>query len=70
MEMLSSTGDCRQSLNEKQAAEALGISVALLRKQRGRRTGCPYVKIGRRVVYRTQDVEAFMTSCRVAGGVQ
>lgn len=62
------TSDSFRALNEKQAAEALGISVALIRKHRVKGVGCPYVKIGRRVVYRAQDVEAFMKSCTVTGG--
>jgi hypothetical protein len=52
-------------LNEQQAAETLGISVALIRRHRLKRIGCPYVKIGRRVVYRLQDVEDFIASCTV-----
>lgn len=66
----SQENDALRCLNEKQAAEALGISVALIRKHRVKGVGCPYVKIGRRVVYRAQDVEAFMKACTVAGGVQ
>jgi predicted DNA-binding transcriptional regulator AlpA len=57
--------DSIRMLNEQQAAETLGISVALIRRHRSKRIGCPYVKIGRRVVYRLQDVEAFIASCTV-----
>jgi hypothetical protein len=54
-----------QMLDEKQTAGALKVSVALLRKNRSKGIGCPYVKIGRRVVYRVQDVNAYLASCTV-----
>ena len=59
--------DSLRMLNEKQTAEALGLSVALLRKHRSKGTGCPYVKIGRRVLYRSQDINAFVASCTIRG---
>lgn len=57
------------ALNEKQAAATVGVSVALLRKHRAKGIGCPYVKIGRRVVHRLEDINDFMAS-RTVGGVQ
>jgi hypothetical protein len=56
-----------QMLDEKQTAGALKVSVALLRKNRVKGIGCPYVKIGRRVVYRVQDLNAYLASCTVGG---
>jgi hypothetical protein len=56
-----------QMLDEKQTAGALRISVALLRKHRSKGIGCPYVKIGRRVVYCIKDVNNYLASCTVRG---
>ncbi len=56
----------RPSLNEADAAKYLGISVSALRKSRmnGARANHlpppPYVKLGRRVVYRSADLARFM----------
>ena len=58
----------RQSLNEAQAANYLGISVSSLRKSRmnGPRANHlpppPYVKLGRRVIYRAADLASFLES--------
>jgi len=62
------TSEPNSSLNEKQAAAYLGISVSSLRKSRmnGLREGFmpppPYVKIGRRVIYRMTDLHRFLDS--------
>jgi predicted DNA-binding transcriptional regulator AlpA len=58
-------------LNEDQSAKMLGCSAALLRKWRLFREGPSYVKIGRLVRYRLEDLNAFLDSHRVvAGGAQ
>jgi predicted DNA-binding transcriptional regulator AlpA len=46
--------------DERQAAEALSLSVPCLRAWRAKCTGLPYVKLGRAVRYRPQDVERFI----------
>jgi hypothetical protein len=46
---------------EREAAQLLGVSVALLRKQRYLGTGCPYVKLNRIVRYRLEDIEAYVS---------
>lgn len=54
------------SLCEAEAASYLGISVSALRKSRmnGARDNHlpppPYVKLGRRVIYRTADLNAYL----------
>lgn len=48
-------------LCEREAAQFLGVSVALLRKQRYLGTGCPYVKLNRLVRYRTEDIETYIS---------
>jgi len=58
----------RPSLNEAEAANYLGISVSALRKSRmnGPRANHlpppPYVKLGRRVIYRAADLARFLES--------
>lgn len=50
---------------EKAAARYAGLSVSTLRKRR--RLGLPpsYIKVGRRVVYAKQDIDAFLRAGRV-----
>jgi hypothetical protein len=67
MSSILSVPESLRNLNETQTAAALQVSVALLRKHRYKGIGCPYVKIGRRVVYRSQDVHEFLASCTVRG---
>ena len=51
--------------DEKAAALYAGLSVAFLRKRR--RLGLPplYLRVGRRVIYSRQDMDAFLRSRRV-----
>lgn len=55
-------------LREKEAAEYLAVSVALLRKRRSLRQPPPYTKIGARVIYNLTELEAFVASGRVPAG--
>jgi hypothetical protein len=47
------------TVNEIQAAEILGVRPRTMQDMRLDGTGPVYVKIGRRVVYETPDLEAF-----------
>jgi hypothetical protein len=47
-------------VTEREAAQLLGVSVALLRKQRYLGTGCPYVKLDRLVRYRIEDIDSYV----------
>lgn len=58
----------RLVLNEREAAGVIGCSVALLRKFRLYGEGPAYVKIGRLVRYRQEDLNAFLDSHRVETG--
>jgi hypothetical protein len=49
-------------LTEVQVSEATGVSIASLKTERCRGTGMPYVKLGRRVRYRVDDVAAYITA--------
>lgn len=52
-------------LDEKRAAEILGVSVHTLRAWRCRGCGPAYVKAGRRVLYLQTDLDAYLAGCRV-----
>ena len=66
----------RPSLNEAEAANYLGISVSALRKSRmnGPRANHlpppPYVKLGRRVIYRAADFLEANLASMPAGAAQ
>jgi len=51
-----------QLLNEREAAWFLNCSVAFLRRCRLFRTGPVYVKLGRLVRYRLEDVQAYIAA--------
>jgi len=53
------------TLNQKQAAELLGVSPRTLENWRQRGGGPPYTKIGKsRVVYESEDLDAFKRAGR------
>jgi excisionase family DNA binding protein len=47
-------------LNETDAARALNVTKACLRRWRRERRGLPFVKVGRLVRYRPEDIERFV----------
>ena len=47
-------------LNEEKTAEFLGLSTATLRKWRWEGKEPRFIKLGRRVVYRMSDIEAYL----------
>ena len=55
-------------LDENNAAEMIGCSVALMRKWRTLGIGPAYVKVGRLVRYRRADIESFLDANRVTTG--
>lgn len=54
--------------DERQAAKVIACSVALLRKWRLFGEGPAYLKLGRLVRYRPEDLTAFLDSHRVVTG--
>ncbi len=56
-----------QLLNEKQAAEILGLSVQTLRNDRASKRRWPYIKIGRRVLYRPSDIQQIINGSVIGG---
>jgi len=53
-------------LNSPEAAEYLGISASTLSKRRVDGNGPKYLKLGRRVVYDTRDLDAWLDTRRRA----
>ena len=53
----------RDNISPKEAANLLGVTAGTLSVWRcTKRYSLPYVKIGRRVMYRLSDIEAFIDS--------
>jgi len=55
----------QRKLNERQAAEYLGLAWRTMQGLRLRRQGPAYLKIGGRVRYLVSDLDAYLASCRV-----
>ena len=55
-----------QSFNQNHAAQYLGISVGFLKKLRLDGGGPCYCKIGKKVLYKRIDLDAFIDSSRVS----
>lgn len=53
------------TLREPDAASYIGISRAYLRQARMHGRGPSFVRIGRAVVYRRDDLDAFLTAHRI-----
>ena len=58
--------DHHRKLNSPEAAEYLGVSVSTLSKRRVDGNGPKYLKLGRRVVYDTRDLDAWLDTRRRA----
>jgi hypothetical protein len=54
-----------QFLNTEEAAAYLGVSMSLLEKLRVRGDGPAYAKVGARVIYLREDLDAFVRGRRV-----
>jgi len=54
-------------LDERQAARILNLSLQTLRNDRGTKRRFPYVKLGRSVRYRPEDLQAVIEASRVGG---
>ncbi len=53
------------SLTERAAADYIGLSVRTMQKRRFERQDPPYLKIGRSVRYRVEDLDAFLEAHRI-----
>lgn len=54
-----------QVLNDVKAAAFLGLGVQSLRNARCCRKGPPYIKLGRRIVYKLTDLEEYLDRHRI-----
>lgn len=55
----------RRRLSEREAAAYLGLSPRTLQDWRTKGVGAAYSKLGRRVSYAIEDLDAFIASARV-----
>ena len=66
--MLTTETDVRRWLSTADAAQYLGVAASTLSNDRcSRLLGVPFVKIGRRVLYDRQELDAFLLA-RMEGG--
>lgn len=59
-----------QVVDERQAAAYLSLSVKTLQARRAAHRAPPFLKIGRSVRYRLQDLDDFLSAHRIAFGGQ
>jgi hypothetical protein len=52
----------RRLLTSKDRAEIERRSVRTIERERERGDGCPYVRLGRRIYYRPEDVQQFIAA--------
>ena len=57
-------------LRESEVEGRYGLTRAWLRRARRERRGPPFLKIGRMVRYRRQDIENFLAECMVDQGAR
>jgi|TARA_Y100001935_G_scaffold252995_1_gene258105 hypothetical protein len=50
----------KELLTEKEVSEKYGLNIRTLQKDRWMGSGLTYVKIRRRILYRTEDVEKYI----------
>ncbi len=54
-----------QILNDVEAAKTLNVATQTLRNWRTARRGPAYLKLGRSVRYRVEDLQDYMEKCRI-----
>ena len=62
---ITDTSDTSGTSDTPGAAAVLGISTGTLRNMRSQAKGPAYYRVGKRIVYRRADLNAFLSSCRV-----
>ena len=63
--LVTMDGDRQRYVAEGEVARITGMALSTLRNQRSQGRGIPYVKLGRSVRYRLDEVFAFMESRKV-----
>jgi len=56
-------------LSQKEVAAWIGMSEAWLEQARFKKTGIPFVKIGKSCRYRTSDIQKFVNDHMVGSGI-
>lgn len=54
-----------EMMNQKQAAGYIGMSTGYLKKKRSDGEGPIYSRVGKRVIYRKEDLDAFLNEHQV-----
>ena len=54
------SNDKKHLLNEKEVQREYGLNARTLQRERSLGTGVPYVKMGRRVLYKRVDLDKFI----------
>ena len=54
------SNDKKNFLNEKEVQREYGLNARTLQRERSLGTGVPYVKMGRRVLYKRTDLDKFI----------
>lgn len=62
---MATTEDSRRLLTANEVAARLNLSAFTLSNWRSRRFGPAFIRCGRRVMYRVEDVQAFVQARRV-----
>ena len=57
--------DRNTAINENKAAEVMDVKIQTLRNWRHLRKGPPYLKLGRCVRYKIDDIKSFMEAHRI-----
>lgn len=60
----------KKPITEKEAATLLGCSVAKMQRDRRIGSPIPYIKVGRSVRYKPEDIEAYLASQRFTSTTQ
>ena len=54
-----------RTIDDKAVAQITGLALGTIRNKRSDGTGPPYYRVGRRRVYRLNEVLAWMEACKV-----
>ena len=64
---MTDTNSTERLLTQREYAEYRRCSVRTIERERAIGTGCPYVRIGARILYRPADVNRFVVAHRIGG---
>jgi hypothetical protein len=64
---MTDTNSTDRLLTQREYAEYRRCSIRTIERERAVGTGCPYVRIGARILYRLADVDRFVNAHRIGG---